>query len=41
MVGLMFYTFITMVGGNPDHDAYGFRYWDDPVGRSSLNGFHG
>lgn len=31
MVGLIFYTFVTMVGGNPDHDAYGFRYWDNPV----------
>ncbi|KAH8803586.1 general amino acid permease [Xylogone sp. PMI_703] len=30
MVGLMMYTFITMVGGNPHHDAYGFRYWRNP-----------
>ncbi|KIX07724.1 uncharacterized protein Z518_02378 [Rhinocladiella mackenziei CBS 650.93] len=30
MVGLIMYTFVTMVGGNPDHDAYGFRYWSDP-----------
>lgn len=29
-VGLIFFTFITMVGGNPAHDAYGFRYWNDP-----------
>lgn len=29
-VGLIFYSFITMVGGNPDHDPYGFRYWRDP-----------
>ncbi|KAJ3934810.1 MAG: general amino acid permease AGP2 [Lentinula lateritia] len=27
-VGLIFFTFITMVGGNPIHDAYGFRFWD-------------
>ncbi|KAJ5703138.1 hypothetical protein N7488_010686 [Penicillium malachiteum] len=27
---LFFFTFITMVGGNPQHDAYGFRYWNDP-----------
>jgi len=29
---LMFFafTFITMVGGNPQGDAYGFRYWTDP-----------
>ncbi|KAF7557108.1 hypothetical protein G7Z17_g920 [Cylindrodendrum hubeiense] len=30
MVGLFFFTFITMVGGNPAHDKYGFRYWKDP-----------
>ncbi|KAI0139003.1 amino acid permease/ SLC12A domain-containing protein [Hypoxylon sp. NC0597] len=24
------FTFITMVGGNPKHDAYGFRYWKTP-----------
>lgn len=28
--GLILYTFITMVGGNPKHDAFGFRYWRDP-----------
>ncbi|KAH6655219.1 AAT family amino acid transporter [Truncatella angustata] len=27
---LFFFTLITMCGGNPDHDAYGFRYWSDP-----------
>ncbi|KAF2837268.1 hypothetical protein M501DRAFT_995843 [Patellaria atrata CBS 101060] len=27
---LTFFTFITMVGGNPKHDAYGFRYWNTP-----------
>lgn len=27
---LFFFTFITMVGGNPRHDAYGFRYWRNP-----------
>lgn len=31
MVMLMMYTFVTMVGGNPREDAYGFRYWEDPV----------
>ncbi|KAF2830227.1 hypothetical protein CC86DRAFT_368063 [Ophiobolus disseminans] len=24
------FTFITMVGGNPQKDAYGFRYWKEP-----------
>jgi amino acid transporter len=27
---LFAFTFITMVGGNPKHDAYGFRYWRTP-----------
>ena len=27
---LFFFTFITMVGGNPKHDHYGFRYWNHP-----------
>ncbi|KAL4778371.1 amino acid permease/ SLC12A domain-containing protein [Aspergillus varians] len=29
-VGLILFTFITMVGGNPIHDRFGFRYWNDP-----------
>lgn len=28
--GLIFYAFITMVGGNPLHDVYGFRFWNNP-----------
>jgi amino acid transporter len=27
---LFSFTFVTMVGGNPQHDAYGFRYWRNP-----------
>ncbi|KAL4251425.1 Amino Acid-Polyamine-Organocation Superfamily YAT [Pleurotus pulmonarius] len=27
-VGLICFTFVTMVGGNPLHDVYGFRNWD-------------
>ncbi|OKL56905.1 hypothetical protein UA08_07858 [Talaromyces atroroseus] len=30
MIGLFFFTFITMLGGNPIHDRYGFRYWNHP-----------
>ncbi|EPE10853.1 general amino acid permease [Ophiostoma piceae UAMH 11346] len=30
MLGLFAFTFITMVGGNPLHDRYGFRYWNNP-----------
>ena len=25
IVGLILYTFITMLGGNPEHDRFGFR----------------
>ncbi|CAI7673730.1 unnamed protein product [Penicillium pancosmium] len=44
---LFFFTFITMVGGNPDHDAYGFRYWNNPgsfmeyLNTGSLGRFEG
>ena len=27
---LFSFTFVTMVGGNPAGDAYGFRYWNNP-----------
>jgi len=30
MIGLFFFTLITMSGGNPIHDAYGFRFWQNP-----------
>ncbi|KAE8350313.1 amino acid permease/ SLC12A domain-containing protein [Aspergillus coremiiformis] len=30
VLGLTLYTFITMVGGNPHHDVYGFRNWNNP-----------
>jgi yeast amino acid transporter len=30
IIGLLFFTFITMLGGNPLHDRYGFRYWNHP-----------
>ncbi|CAD0114708.1 unnamed protein product [Aureobasidium uvarum] len=30
VLGLFLFTFITMVGGNPLHDAYGFRFWNRP-----------
>ncbi|KAJ5117994.1 hypothetical protein N7526_011017 [Penicillium atrosanguineum] len=41
------FTFITMVGGNPKHDAYGFRYWNEPgafaeyIATGSLGRFEG
>ncbi|KAL3958324.1 hypothetical protein ACCO45_006486 [Purpureocillium lilacinum] len=30
MVVLMMFTLVTMCGGNPQHDAFGFRHWRDP-----------
>ncbi|KAJ5677760.1 uncharacterized protein N7477_003393 [Penicillium maclennaniae] len=31
LIGLVLLTFITMVGGNPKHDVYGFRNWTHGV----------
>jgi amino acid transporter len=42
-----FFTIVTMAGGNPQHDAYGFRYWNNPgafaesVTTGDLGRFHG
>jgi len=36
IVGLIFYTFVTMLGGNPLHDRFGFRYWRDPGAFAEL-----
>jgi yeast amino acid transporter len=30
IVGLLVFTFIVAVGGNPQHDHFGFRYWYEP-----------
>lgn len=31
LIGILFsFTFFTMVGANPENDAYGFRYWNNP-----------
>ncbi|KAI1171903.1 amino acid permease/ SLC12A domain-containing protein [Nemania sp. FL0916] len=30
IVGLLIFTFIVAVGGNPHHDHFGFRYWYEP-----------
>ncbi|KAL4957913.1 amino acid permease/ SLC12A domain-containing protein [Aspergillus filifer] len=29
-VGLIIFTFISMLGGNPINDRFGFRYWNEP-----------
>lgn len=47
IIVLFMFTFVTMVGGNPQGDAYGFRYWRDPgsfaeyVTTGSLGKFEG
>ncbi|WVW79626.1 hypothetical protein I302_101595 [Kwoniella bestiolae CBS 10118] len=30
ILGLITFTFVAMVGGNPQGDRFGFRYWKDP-----------
>ena len=29
-IGLIVFTFIVMLGGNPLNDRFGFRYWQNP-----------
>lgn len=37
IVGLLLFTFVTMLGGNPLGDRFGFRYWDEPVSFTSYH----
>ena len=36
IIGLIIYIFITMLGGNPLHDRFGFRYWKNPGAFAEL-----
>ncbi|CCC05041.1 hypothetical protein SMACR_07364 [Sordaria macrospora] len=36
IVGLLIFTFIVMVGGNPLGDRFGFRYWKEPGAFTEL-----
>ncbi|KAK4214408.1 amino acid permease-domain-containing protein [Rhypophila decipiens] len=36
IVGLLIFTFVVMLGGNPLHDRFGFRYWNDPGAFAEL-----
>ncbi|KAL2375064.1 hypothetical protein RJZ57_000421 [Blastomyces gilchristii] len=36
IIGLIIFTFITMLGGNPLGDRYGFRYWREPGAFAEL-----
>ncbi|GAA6022462.1 hypothetical protein JCM10207_004402 [Rhodosporidiobolus poonsookiae] len=38
---LLAFTFVTMVGGNPLHDRFGFRFWRDPGVFTSPHPEHG
>ncbi|ETN41613.1 uncharacterized protein HMPREF1541_03549 [Cyphellophora europaea CBS 101466] len=38
---LFLFTFVTMVGGNPQKDAYGFRHWANPFAENSLRSSRG
>lgn len=47
IVAVIFLSFILMLGGGPDHDRKGFRYWKDPgafapyLAKGSLGNFIG
>jgi len=36
IIGLLIFTFISMLGGNPEKDRYGFRYWKNPGSFAEL-----
>lgn len=36
IVGLLIFTFVVMVGGNPLGDRFGFRYWKEPGAFTEL-----
>lgn len=36
IIGLIIYTLVTMLGGNPLHDRFGFRYWNEPGAFAEL-----
>ncbi|OJJ94945.1 hypothetical protein ASPACDRAFT_55540 [Aspergillus aculeatus ATCC 16872] len=36
IVGLIIFTFIVMLGGNPQGDHFGFRYWNEPGAFAEL-----
>lgn len=36
IVGLIIFTFVVMLGGNPLHDRFGFRYWREPGAFTEL-----
>jgi len=36
IVGLLIFTVVVMLGGNPLHDRFGFRYWNEPGAFAEL-----
>jgi amino acid transporter len=41
IIGLLIFTVVVMLGGNPLGDRFGFRYWNDPGAFTSLAGYSG
>lgn len=37
IIGLLIFTFVVMLGGNPLGDRFGFRYWQDPGAFTELH----
>jgi amino acid transporter len=42
IIGLLIFTFISMLGGNPEKDRYGFRYWKvrKPIVQATMQNTH-
>jgi len=36
IIGLLIFTFVVMLGANPLHDRFGFRYWNEPGAFATL-----
>jgi amino acid transporter len=41
IIGLIIFTFIVMLGGNPLGDRFGFRYWNNPGAFKAWGGYEG
>lgn len=37
ILGLLLLSVVLILGGGPNHDRVGFRYWEDPGGMSFSN----
>ncbi|KJX97053.1 general amino acid permease Agp2 like protein [Zymoseptoria brevis] len=41
IIGLIIFTFVVMLGGNPLGDRFGFRYWNNPGAFKAWGGYEG